>query len=151
MIDELTTLAPGWKIAVYPDGNVEKIWDKNYRKTQLDKEMDAVEIGGDLSDVEMDADDLPVKKSSLKPSTAQTDVDNGSGKLAKKAQTKPKNKKAADDSSEDEADELEEQYMEELEMLEELEEVKSDTEQQTEEAKPSKTIPKKQLKKKTKK
>ena len=36
LVDDLTTLSGGWKVAVYPGGVVKKVKDKTYKPTAID-------------------------------------------------------------------------------------------------------------------
>lgn len=138
LIDDLSTLAPGWKVAVYPSGEVKKIKDEGYQHTDLDAAIEDIEapekvleLDGDedMSDAEIDEKKTAAAKTSRKApknvkktkrTTETSDVEDEpksqdkSEKISKKKKTKP-----ADDSSEDEGDALEEEYMKELDILEE--------------------------------
>lgn len=134
LIDDLSTLAPGWKVAVYPSGEVKKIKDEGYQHTVLDAAIEvfeapgtAVELDGDeeMSDAEVDEKITKNKKSRKAPTTVKT---TSKAEASVVEEDKPQNgdkslkisrkKKPADDSSEDEGDALEEEYMKELDILE---------------------------------
>ena len=148
LVDDLTTLAPGWKVAVYPSGEVKKVKDENYKRTAMDeadnpqqqpkkrKNAKSAKKGGkvpkDDSDDEDEEseDETPVKKikhQKEKKKTNESDSDEDEASEVEEdviSKTKPQQKtkkKAADaaDSSDDEGDVLEEEYMMELDLLEE--------------------------------
>ncbi|XP_057367298.1 ribosomal L1 domain-containing protein CG13096-like [Daphnia carinata] len=121
LIDDLSTLAPGWKVAVYPSGEVKKIPDVEYQRTDLDAEIEDLEApennleDEDMSDTEAE-EKLTVARTSKKTRKAEvSDVEEGESENMLKTS---KEKKSADESSEDEGDALEEQYMNELDTLE---------------------------------
>lgn len=120
--DELTTLEPGYKVAVYPGGKVTVIKDVNYVETVLDKtnlkrkmpkvaksveEMAVDDESGDDTDGEAVVDEEAV---------VDSDDDE---EVSLKINEKSKKKAKADESSEDEGDVLEDEYIKELELLEE--------------------------------
>lgn len=146
LIDDLSTLAPGWKIAVYPGGKVEKVKDINYTSTNLDT-AGRIDTNGDgASDTEIEVD--MQKKAGGKGVLKGKDKQKNQRTEVQSSNKKPNSKKrAADDSSDDEADVLEEQYMEELEMLEDLAETNLSTEHQESVDKSLKKIERKVIKK----
>lgn len=149
LVDDLTTLAPGWKVAVYPSGEVKKVKDENYKRTAMDeadnpqqqpkkrKNAKSAKKGGkvpkddsDDEEEEESEDETPVKKikhQKEKKKTNESDSDEDEASEVEEdviSKTKPQQKtkkKAADaaDSSDDEGDVLEEEYMMELDLLEE--------------------------------
>ena len=129
IVDDLTTLPPGYKIAVYPGGVVEVVKDENYVKTALDpkdskkkrKKAAAAAAAllkeGDIPEEDDSDEDVPEMDDA-------EDMDNDSDEETPKKVVPSKKKKAkTDDSSEDEGDALEDDYIRELELLEEEEPV----------------------------
>jgi len=177
LVDELTTLQPGFKVAVYPSGQVNVVEDENYKPGPLDrqdkpkkkktkkaakKEAKAKSIEdlamGDDSEAEDSNDEEEV--------AAVVGDDDDEDEVKKVAKAKKKSK--AEDSSEDEGDALEDEYMKELELMEGEEESANkvnaeddannadDADENEEEAPPAKRskvqkVIKKQAKKKSKK
>ncbi len=137
LVDDLSTLAPGWKVAVYPSGEVKKIKDVEYQPTALDatvefethEEPTSSDQVDDLADVEIDEKietdvDIKLHKSkkgarNIASNKVETSGVEDGPKRQEKAATSSKKKKATEDSSDDEGDMLEEEYMKELDMLEE--------------------------------
>lgn len=109
VVDELTTLEPGWKVAVYPGGEVKKIRGKpptfspgkdhlKINVTNLDKSVAKASNG--TSDVLENSEETQMETTeSARPKRASRDVDV--------------------DSSDDDADRLEEQYLEEIDNTDE--------------------------------
>ena len=131
LIDDLSTLAPGWKIAVFPSGEVKKVKDEGYQPTPLDaaiefetpEEPTNKDEAGDSYDMEKIEIDPKEKQRSIKskkatPEEVKTFEKAENGGNQKKTKKILKKKKAAEDSSDDEGDILEEEYMQELNMLE---------------------------------
>ncbi|KAI9555845.1 hypothetical protein GHT06_018362 [Daphnia sinensis] len=125
LIDDLSTLPPGWKVAVYPSGEVQKIPDTTYQRTELDAAIEDLETpenlaeDEDMFDTETEEKLTTVAKTSKNTRKAEvSDVEEGESENAEKLLKSTKEKKPADESSEDEGDVLEEQYMNELDTLE---------------------------------
>ncbi len=179
LIDDLSTLAPGWKVAVYPSGEVKKIKDDGYQHTDLDAAIEDIEApekvlelddDEEMSDAEIDEKKTAGAKTSRKApknakktkrTTEASDVEDETKSLDKSEKiSKKKKAKAADDSSEDEGDALEEEYMKELDILEgeivganadgdEGDDAEDDVEEAVEEEEEKADSKPKQIKKKT--
>lgn len=151
LIDDLSTLAPGWKVAVYPSGEVKKIPDEKYQRTDLDAAIEDFETpeniqeqeDEDMSDTEIEEKLITVARTSKSSRKAEiSDVEEDESENPENLLKTSKEKKLADESSEDEGDALEEQYMNELDTLEgELlgQQDKEETEPEKVEPEPKKT------------
>jgi len=142
LVDDLTTLQPGFKVAVYPSGQVTVIEDENYQAGVLDqqnktkrkkkgKQAEKKETTTAESIEELAvADDSEAGESGDEETAAVSDDDDDEVKKVVKAKKKSK----AEDSSEDEGDALENEYMKELELMEgeENPEKQADTEVEAE-------------------
>ena len=125
LVDDLTTLQPGFKVAVYPSGQVTVIEDENYQAGVLDqqnktkrkkkgKQAEKKETTTAESIEELAvADDSEAGESGDEETAAVSDDDDEVKKVVK-----AKKKSKAEDSSEDEGDALENEYMKELELME---------------------------------
>merc|ERR1712071_96372 len=136
LVDDLTTLQPGFKVAVYPSGEVNVVKDENFKPGPLDrkeqkkqkkkstaeKSIEELAVADDSDEAETDGDE----------EVAAISDDDDDTEVQKAPKTKKKKGKDAD-SSEDEGDALEDEYMKELEMMEgEVEPAKAEGEAEAE-------------------
>merc|ERR1712071_22014 len=145
LVDDLTTLQPGFKVAVYPSGEVNVVKDENFKPGPLDrkeqkkpkkktkknkkkkkgtaeKSIEELAVADDSDEAETDGDE----------EVAAIGDDDDDTEVQKAPKTKKKKGKDAD-SSEDEGDALEDEYMKELEMMEgEVEPAKAEGEAEPE-------------------
>merc|ERR1712191_38703 len=130
LMDDLTTLAPGFKVAVYPSGKVEVVKDENYVETVLDKANNPGKKRK-LPKAAKSVEELAVEDDSADEDTdgdvEDVVADDSDDEEAMKKVKKTKKKSGKDDeSSEDEGDGLENEYIQELELAEEEEVEKKD-------------------------
>lgn len=137
-MDDLSTLTPGWKVVVHPNGKVQKIRDRQYVKTAMDLAdvADRPDCKRKRTRIDLDLDDGKYDSESGDEESEELEVqahreangplkvgviDSGDSELANTAVDSrfTIRNDANGDSSEDEGDALEEEYMNELEMLEE--------------------------------